>query len=781
MEVIIFLFFIVLLVLIINLKNGIFDRLGSLEKEIARLREQLRDPKIPVSPVKEEKPTPLVVPKPIQKVEETSAQPVQKPETQQPAIPVVSITQPIKAPPPPLPRPKKPGFFERHPDLEKFIGENLISKIGIAILVLGIAFFVKYAIDNEWIGPVGRVAVGIICGGILVGIAHYLRNSYKAFSSVLIGGGIAIFYFTISFAYHQYHLFEQTATFIIMLVITGFAVALSLLYDRQELAIIALVGGFLTPFIVSTGSGNYISLLVYLVILNTGLLIIALQKSWRLLNLLAFIFTAILFATWLINEADTDNPVMFRNGFIFATIFYLLFFVINIIHNIKEKKKFIASDFGILLSNTCLYFAAGLYCLNYMDVNDYYGIFCIVLGIFNLTVSYFLFRKDKVDKNILYLLIGITLTFISLTAPIQLKGNYITLFWASEAVLLYWLYQKSSIKLIRYSSLIVWICMIISLVIDINDLYYPYDINKMPIIFNKAFITTVFSAVASYLLFILRKRDIAPINEQSPNLIPTANIFRIVTIIILYCAGYFEINYQFTLSYPTLPIHQLYLIFYTLLFILGITVLAKKTFALPLHNKIATTVLLAGGFFIYLNQIGTSFYIQRALLEKQMSSHFIVHWLTAIVAGILIYQLIKFYRSIIHPKIEWICWLLCIAVIIFLTAEMHLLVNSLFNRGVNSLANIEMVFIKAGWPILWGLLSFGFMWLGMKYKFRMLRIISLTLFSITLVKLFAYDIVNIPAGGKIAAFFSLGVLLLVVSFMYQRLKKIIIDEEVGTK
>jgi len=68
------------------------------------------------------------------------------------------------------------------------------------------------------------------------------------------------------------------------------------------------------------------------------------------------------------------------------------------------------------------------------------------------------------------------------------------------------------------------------------------------------------------------------------------------------------------------------------------------------------------------------------------------------------------------------------------------------------------------------------MWLGMRHKLRPLRIVSLTLFSITLVKLFTYDIRNIPVGGKIAAFFCLGVLLLVVSFMYQRLKRIIIED-----
>ena len=117
---------------------------------------------------------------------------------------------------------------------------------------------------------------------------------------------------------------------------------------------------------------------------------------------------------------------------------------------------------------------------------------------------------------------------------------------------------------------------------------------------------------------------------------------------------------------------------------------------------------------------------------------------------------------------------------IWLSVEIHLLVNTIFYSPNNSLETLERIYVKTGLPILWGLCSFAFMWLGMKHKYKPLRIISLTLFSITLAKLFLFDISNIPVGGKIAAFFCLGILLLVVSFMYQRLKKIISDDEEKT-
>ena len=508
MEFILLLLLIIVLVTIFNFKSDTSSKFRYLEKQLDEInrkivQQPLEQPKPIVKPV-EEKPKPVEPVKTdywesnFKVVEETIEQPVEQsipiakqeikreePITVKPTIKqLLEEQQPSTVYTPP---PQKPSFFERNPDLEKFIGENLISKIGIGILVLAIGFFVKYAIDNNWIGPVGRVGIGLLCGAILVGLAHKLRNGYKAFSSVLVGGGLAVFYFTITLAHQKFQLFGSTPTvaFIIMIVITAFAVAISLLYDRQELAIISLIGGFASPFMVSDGSGHYQTLFIYLIILNTGLLVMAYNKAWRLLNLLAFIFTVLIFGGWLMFSNDSDTG-SYRNGFIYATIFYLLFFAINIANNIKENKKFIASDFGILLANTALYFGAGLFCILNMHAEQYKGLFSASMGVFNLAASYFLFRNRKVDTNILYLLIGITLTFISLTAPLQLHGNYITLFWASEAVLLFWLYQKSKISILQLSSLIIWVAMLLSLLMDWNNVYSDTTL-FINIIFNFQF------------------------------------------------------------------------------------------------------------------------------------------------------------------------------------------------------------------------------------------------------------------------------------------------------
>ena len=123
--------------------------------------------------------------------------------------------------------------------------------------------------------------------------------------------------------------------------------------------------------------------------------------------------------------------------------------------------------------------------------------------------------------------------------------------------------------------------------------------------------------------------------------------------------------------------------------------------------------------------------------------------------------------------------LICILFLIFCSIEFRFLYVSLLAK-TNTLKVIETQYIKAGLTIVWALFSFVIMWLGMKYKYKPLRIISLSIFSSALLKLFLFDIVNISEGGKIAAFIMLGILLLVISFMYQRLKKIIVDNEKKT-
>jgi uncharacterized membrane protein len=774
-------FFIIIIVLLIANNNRLNSKLEELESRIFDLGNMIRKLNVP-QPTVENKKTAAdhevdhTVKTAAEKVPEMPLPPPHPPKPKEPEIErhteiikdsFADIKKQLEHVHEPIIEEPRLSFFERYPDLEKFIGENLINKIGIAILVLAIGFFVKYAIDNDWVGPAGRVGIGILCGGILIAIAHRLRNSYKAFSSVLVGGGLAIFYFTITLAYHEFHLFNQTVSFIILIVVTCFAVALSLLYDKQELAVIALVGGMSSPFMVSNGSANYNALFIYLITLNAGLLVIAYFKAWRILNITAFGLTVLVLA----GIVYTLPIGAYQISFTYITVLYLMFFLINIAYNIRENKRFITSDFSILLINTALYFSTGLYLLTMMHDEQFRGLFSASIAALNLLFSFVLFRTKRAEINILYLLIGITLTFISLTAPIQLHGHFITLFWAAEGVLLYWLYQKSGIKLIRLVSLVIWTAMLLSLLMDWWQLYIYADV-PLAIIANKGFITTVFAAICSWLLYLLSNKP----NENKPAISPL--IYSYTSVILLFCSGALEINHQFLTRHPQTDLNILYLMLYIPAFVYLFSQIAER-FSTATMSRGVIAGIFAATITIYLLLTPEFFDLQSTMFVAHTvnASHFIAHWIGAVFILLIFYALIKVCRVSFQAYIKPVSWVLSAAIVLFLSLEVCLLSNLLFYKPGITMDHIETVYIKTALPVLWGVLSFALMWLGMRYKTRVLRIIALTLFTITLVKLFVFDIENIPAAGKIAAFFCLGVLLLIISFMYQKVKVIIADDE----
>jgi uncharacterized membrane protein len=667
-------------------------------------------------------------------------------------------------------------WVRNNPDLEKFVGENLVNKIGITVLVLGIAFFVKYAIDQNWITETGRVCIGIACGIILVAIAHYLRNSYRSFSSVMAGGGIAVFYFTIAFAFHEYQLFSQTAAFVLMVFITGFAVALSLLYNKVELAVIAVIGGFLAPFLVSNGSGNYLVLFSYLLILDIGILVIAYFKKWPLLLLLAFFFTWIIFGGWLINIFSFSSQALpYKNSLLFATAFYLVFLTTLLINNLRTQKPFKAIDFSLLLFISFSYYAQGMISLSVWNNGAYQGIFTMALGLVNLSLAWYIFNSGKGDRNLLYLLIGLTLTFISLAAPVQLHGHSITLFWSAECVLLYWLHQRSGIRIFKYSSALILLLMLISLFMDWHFANVTNGTYLAVIFTNIQGITTNIIAVASLALYsyLLQKPG-----KDSQYVLGITNSWASVALaiagtLIFYISCLFAVNLYFddleTIDLPN-AYHQWISYLFAALFLWWL----RRTN--NVQQTGASIIIITMCFLFYLFSSNNEYGLMKGIIEKKYNPwHAMIHWFSAAFLLYLLLALTREFKEKLQQLGNLYAWLINIALLVFFSIELKFLYVTVLAEP-RSIAYFTGQYLKAGLTIVWALFSFCIMWLGMKHKYKILRIISLSIFSVALLKLFLFDIRSVSAGGKIAAFIMLGILLLVISFMYQRLKKMIISD-----
>ncbi|HEX8268792.1 MAG TPA: DUF2339 domain-containing protein [Flavobacterium sp.] len=799
---------VLLIVLIFYFKldlNNKFANLNERIRELSRALEASRHTETFEKPIEKPAPSPVKpVPPP---VSPSFTEPVEKP-------PVVAQRvfeghqQPTPAPIRPAPKPYVPekswwaDFKEKNPDLEKFIGENLINKIGVLILVLGISYFVKFAIDKDWINETARAGIGILCGALVMGFAHKLRRKYAAFSSVLVAGAVSIFYFTIGISFHDYHLFNQTVAFILMVVITAFSCIISLSYDRKELAILSLIGGFAVPFMVSTGEGNFVVLFSYITILDIGILALAYSRKWNIVTILAYLFTVILYGSWLYQVIWTAAPP-YGGALAFAFVFYLIFTMIVIINNVRTKGEFSMIELSMLASNTFLFYAAGMIILkNYHP--EFKGAFTAALALLNLIYAYFLYKRFGIDKKAVYLLIGLTLTFITLAIPVQFKGNYITLFWSVEAVLLMWLAIKSKFESYKLGSIIVHALALISLIMDWLNIYLGDDILK--ILINPGFITGIFTVASFVAVYKLLTSD-----DEGPLLLgikfkPSA--YRRYLLVMAIVAGYFtgilEVGHQahqlIAQSASANSFPALFHLAYWALLVFFLQKYSPKNS--PTIAVIAALNVILFAFFFSM----FAFNENREYLETNILQRigFYVHYISLAITlyfGYVIYRSNQSANVFSQPIFIWIGAFLTVYI-----ASSELMLHALIfssspvtaaevqafpykalgqSHVISSLASehidaIKSQIIKSGFPVLWGVLAFLFLLIGIKKQNKTLRIAALTLLGVTIAKLFLYDIRNASETGKIIAFILLGVLILVISFVYQKIKVLVLEDKKPT-
>ncbi|MBK9284170.1 MAG: DUF2339 domain-containing protein [Sphingobacteriaceae bacterium] len=750
--------------------------------EVKKEEEKTLQQEIKVEPVKEVQKTEIPIPKEEIKVTKKEAEIPQQKVPEQKVI----TKAPIKV--------ASPGFIEtfrkNNPDLEKFIGENLLSKIAITILVLGIAFFVKYAIDKDWINETARVGIGILTGAIIMVFAHKLHTKFKAFSSILVAGAVAVFYFTIAIAFHEYHIFSQTVAFLIMVIITGFSVLISVAYDRKELAALALVGGFGVPLMLSTGEGNYKVLFTYILILDIGMLVLAYIKKWNIINILSYAFTVILYCAWLGTKVVGVVNAPYAGAFLFGNIFYLVFVLMNIVNNIKEKRAFTYVELIILVSNNFVFYIASM-----LALKEYAwhlkGIYTIVVGVFNFILAYLLHKKFKSDKNLVYLLLGMTLTFATLAAPVQLKGNYITMFWAAEALLLVWLAGKTQLKAFKLASLLISSCAVVSFVMDLINFYGSGADQHMPVLINKAFITGVFTAaaffIAGMLLYKQTKEEKPKWYDLNPKIF--GNILLITASVVAYFTGMLEIGNQSDNYIDKANSVAGICFFYHFAFtgILGILLLktySKSKFTLS-FIQLCLNILI---YTIIYSLLPYDEITDNCYTEQKYYHTFLFHFGSLLVLTahfiLCIKQGIKQNNFIVNGK-NALYWIFGFFGIFILSNEviLNVLVMKMnaFYRDDYFLVHTVIDYMKeeiskTALPVFWGVISFTLLSIGIKRQIRPLRIMALVLLAITLIKLFTYDIKDVSEAGKIIAFILLGVLLLIMSFMYQKIKAILMDD-----
>src|SRR5262249_3109931 len=321
----------------------------------------------------------------------------------------------------------------REESLESKIGGNVLNKVGMAAIILGMAYFLKYAIDNDWIGEAGRVMIGVLAGLAFVSWGEFLhRKEMRGYAVTLLGGGTAILYFSIFAAFSFYHLLDQIPALLLMVLITTATVVMSVRYNSKTIAIFATVGGFMTPALLSTGKDNQTGLFTYIFLLDLGVLALAYFKNWRLLNLLAFFFTQLMFTGWGFNFYNSTK--LWRTEF-WLTVFFLLFAVMSFLYNITHRQRTTFRDLSLITLNGAAYFL-WTYGLLESQYSEYLGYYAVLMAAVYVALGSVAYQKAQEDSYLFLVFLGLGLTCLTVAIPIQLKQNWITIGWSVEAVLL---------------------------------------------------------------------------------------------------------------------------------------------------------------------------------------------------------------------------------------------------------------------------------------------------------------------------------------------------------
>ncbi|MCS4239412.1 DUF2339 domain-containing protein [Myroides odoratus] len=674
---------------------------------------------------------------------------------------------------------------------------NWLNAIGVITLVLGIGFFVKYAIDQDWINEIGRVALGVAVGGIVAGIAHKLSTKYHVFSSILMGGSLAILYTTITLAFREYQLFNQTVTFIILSVITVLAVCLSIAYKRQELAIFAFIGGMLAPLLISTGNGNHLVLFSYIFLLNTGVLIVAVRQRWLLVDKFSYVLTYLYLIAWIVLKVNKEYQA---DAIFFTSLFFLQFMVLLVLRYIKNSKE--KSDVGQLLYITVVNFTS-LICFFMIQANsmgtNYLGVIIVGMALINALFIVLTTRAKTapIDKNFTYTLLAITIGLVSLAIPVQLSKVYITIVWAVEMSVLFWIWTRSKANLFRIGSIVLGVLTLVSYLIDIRS-FNPtliYDIEQdknsivdiLPIVINQYTLTGIVILLSFFFIYyitgkkpVVEEDTIGLKSMQQPT---SAEIHKVLTSLLLvlaYGIGFLEISYQVgaRIEYPNLGvtdgIYKFFsLVTYTVVYAAVYLIFYKKKM-----TKLFYSINLAvSGILLLLFAIAVSSLRKDIFYFGEYSPAYFTLHLVAI--GAFAYFYFRLYNNIQLLSVEsykWVHALLFASLVLLSSVELDNLVVWMVSTEEMYKAVLSDVHAY-GYPILWGLMAMLLMIIGMNKEKAELRKLSLISFGIIILKFYLYDVWRMNQGGKIASFVVLGVILLVVSFLLERIKLLLKDKE----
>lgn len=324
-------------------------------------------------------------------------------------------------------------------------GGNTIVKLGIGILFVGLAFLAKYASEHVQVPVELRLAGIAAVAVVLLGIGWRLRASRPGYAQVLQGGAVAVLYLTLFVAFRFYGVMASGPVFAMMVAIAALAAALAVLQDSRALALIGALGGFATPLLVSTGSGNQVALFSYYLVLDLGIVAVAWFRTWRLLNLVGFVCTFLVATVWgVLRYADSH----YASSQAFLIAFFLLFAVVMLLpaRRSSSDASDVWADGSLLFGLPTITFVLQYGLVRHTE----YGVAASALVLAGFYVALATWMRRRAQMRLVFeASLAIGTVFLTLVIPFALDARSTAGAWALEGAGLVWLGWRQQRRLAR--------------------------------------------------------------------------------------------------------------------------------------------------------------------------------------------------------------------------------------------------------------------------------------------------------------------------------------------
>lgn len=461
------------------------DHVQQLTVRVAKLEAETTFPASPPQPA-DERPTETVTPRQPTPVQTTTP---------------IAQAPPAVAPPPASYAPPSTARTIHAADVESIIGRRWLGWAAIALILFAAVFFLKYAFDNRWIGELGRVAIGVAAGITLTTLGYrYHKRGWRVFSQILTAGGIVLLYLSAYASFAFYQLAPQRAAFVYMTILIVEAAGLALLYRAPAIAVMALLGGFLTPVLLHSDRDQHQTLFAYIFALDVATL--AFLKRWWGMSSLAFAGTHLLFWVWCLENYE---PHKLGAVMAFQTAVFLAFLLAHVGQRLLTKQPVKFDDFAdlagdpskslsslercsLLVLNPFVFFATA-YSLLDPNYHAWMGTLAVGMALIYAGAAKLLLDRKAMTRSEFVLMLGVSLAFITLAIPIQLESNWITIAWAVEGLVILWAGVETRSALLRTVAHSVFGLAVTKLVF--GDMPYGDRGDFTPVL-NKYFLSSLF-------------------------------------------------------------------------------------------------------------------------------------------------------------------------------------------------------------------------------------------------------------------------------------------------